>query len=58
LSNDTLTYAIKLADQGLVDAVKQDPALARGVNTYKGHITYAAVAEALGAGYKPLDELL
>jgi alanine dehydrogenase len=58
LSNATLPYAIKLADLGLVDAVKQDPALARGVNTYKGHITYAAVAEALGAGYKPLDELL
>lgn len=58
LSNATLPYAIKLADLGLVDAVRQDPALARGVNTYKGHIAYAAVAEALGAGYKPLDDLL
>lgn len=58
LSNATVPYAIKLADLGLVDAVKQDPALARGVNTYKGHITYPAVAEALDLECTPLEKLL
>jgi alanine dehydrogenase len=58
LSNATLPYAIKLADLGFADAVKQDPALARGVNTYKGHITYAAVAEAFATAHTPLDKLL
>jgi alanine dehydrogenase len=58
LSNATLPHAIKLADLGLVEAVKQDPALARGVNTYKGHITYPAVAETFGLEHLPLDRLL
>jgi alanine dehydrogenase len=58
LSNATLPYALKLANQGFLKAVKADPALAKGVNTYKGHITYKAVAEAFGFEYRPLTELL
>ncbi|NPA26970.1 MAG: alanine dehydrogenase [Chloroflexi bacterium] len=58
LSNATLPYALKLADLGFVEAVKQDPALARGVNTYKGHLTHPAVAEAFGLPYTPLSKLL
>jgi alanine dehydrogenase len=57
LSNATLPYAEKLANQGFLNAIKADPALAKGVNTYKGHITYKAVAEGLGLEYRPLTEL-
>ena len=57
LSNQTLPYAIKLADQGL-DAVRQDPALQHGLNTYKGMLTHQAVAEAFGMEYvEPLEAL-
>jgi alanine dehydrogenase len=54
LSNATLPYIIKLAGKGFKEAVAIDKALALGVNTYQGNITYKAVAEAFGMYYKPL----
>ncbi|MBU1040891.1 MAG: alanine dehydrogenase [Proteobacteria bacterium] len=47
LVNQTLPYALKLAAKGL-DALREDPALALGLNTHKGQLTCAAVGEALG----------
>jgi len=58
LSNVTLPYAQKLADQGFDAAVRGDAALARGVNAYAGRITYGAVADAFGLPHTPLEELL
>jgi alanine dehydrogenase len=58
LSNVTLPYAQKLADQGFDAAVRGDAALAKGVNAYAGRITYGAVAEAFGLPHTPLKELL
>jgi alanine dehydrogenase len=57
LSNATLPYGIQLADKGM-DAVRNDPALAKGVNVYKGLVTYPAVAEAFGLEYTPLEKLM
>ena len=45
LSNATLRYALKLADKGLHEALRLDPGLANGLNTYKGQVTHPAVAE-------------
>jgi alanine dehydrogenase len=47
LTNATLPYAIKLADNGH-EALRADNAFARGVNTHGGFITCRAVAESLG----------
>jgi len=58
LTNVTLPYALALANKGLARAAKDDPALARGINVYDGHVTYRAVAEALGQPYTALSELL
>ncbi len=58
LSNATLPYALMLADHGLAEAVRRNAALAKGVNTYRGAITYPAVAEAFGLEYTPLEKLL
>lgn len=58
LSNVTLPYAVRLANLGFAAAVAQDAALAKGVNTYQGHVTYKAVAEAFDIAYRPLSELL
>jgi alanine dehydrogenase len=57
LSNVTLPYGLMLADRG-VEALRTHPALQLGLNTYKGKITYQAVAEAFGLDYTPAVELL
>ena len=58
LSNSTLPYATKLAKLGFNDAARQMPDLAKGVNTYNGHVTHRAVAEAFGHDFAPLEKLL
>ena len=57
LTNATLPYVVKLANLG-IEALKQDPALAKGVNVFKGRITYKAVADTMGEKFTPLEELL
>jgi alanine dehydrogenase len=57
LTNQTLPYAIELAELGL-EALERDPALLKGLNTHKGKLTYAAVAEAFGLPYTPPEEVL
>lgn len=54
LTNATLPYIIKLASMGLIEAVKSDPSLYKGVNVHKGNITHPSVAEALQMPYKAL----
>ncbi|GAB1692968.1 alanine dehydrogenase [Krasilnikovia sp. M28-CT-15] len=58
LTNVTLPYALELANRGWRDAVKADPALALGVNTYGGHVVYGPVADAHGMKVLPLSEVL
>jgi alanine dehydrogenase len=48
LTNATFPYVLELANSGWVEACRNDPALARGVNAAKGHLTYAAVGDAFG----------
>lgn len=45
LNNSTLPYVLKLANRG-IEALKDDPALAQGLNVADGKITYPAVQEA------------
>jgi alanine dehydrogenase len=58
LSNVTLPFGLKLANLGFRDAVEGDQAVALGVNTVDGHLTYASVAAAFGMPYTPLHEAL
>jgi alanine dehydrogenase len=58
LTNATLPYALKLANLGFVDAVARDAGLKAGVNTYAGHLTYEAVAQAQEIEYTPIDQML
>jgi len=55
LSNATLPYVLKLANMEPEAAIKTVPSLAKGVNTYKGKITYQAVAEAFGMEVEKLE---
>ena len=56
LTNVTLPYVEAIADKGLGRAIAEDPALARGVNTLGGRLTYAAVADAHGMPFTPLAD--
>ncbi|HEX6731100.1 MAG TPA: alanine dehydrogenase [Pyrinomonadaceae bacterium] len=58
LTNATLPYALKLANKGFYNAITADAGLREGVNTYRGHCTYEAVATAQGIPYTPLDDLI
>jgi alanine dehydrogenase len=58
LTNATISYALELANKGLERSLNENSALALGVNTYRGKVTYAAVAEAVGKPYTPLSSLL
>lgn len=58
LSNVTLPYVLAIANKGFKRAVESDPALERGVNSYEGVITHAAVADSLKLPYRPLGDLL
>lgn len=58
LANVTIPYARLIADLGFEEAVGRNPALAKGVNTYRGAVTHEAVAESQSLPYRPLDEWL
>jgi len=58
LSNASIPFVVKLAEQGIEEAIRKDRALAWGVNIYRGKITYKAVAEALDLEYTPLDSVI
>ncbi|HEY3594571.1 MAG TPA: alanine dehydrogenase [Polyangiaceae bacterium] len=58
LTNTTIRYAERIAEDGVVRAIERDPALAMGVNTFGGHVTYAPVADAHGMPHRSIAELL
>ena len=47
LTNVTLPYQLEVARNGARSAVEKNRALAHGLNTHHGHVTYEAVAKAL-----------
>jgi alanine dehydrogenase len=58
LTNATLPYTLKLANRGFLEAISNDPGLKAGVNTFAGHCTYQAVAEAQNLPYTSIDALI
>ena len=58
LTNATFPYVMKLAKLGAAAAIKADPGIAEGVNTFDGHLTYKAVADNQGREFTPIASLL
>lgn len=58
LTNATIPYALQIANKGYHQAIIENQALAKGVNVYKGSVTYKAVADSLGLTYVPLENLI
>jgi len=54
LTNATLLYLQDLADKGFEQAIADNPALRRGVNTHQGEVTCPAVAEAQGRRWREM----
>lgn len=58
LANATLPYAMRIANDGLIAALKSDSALRKGLNTAGGHLTFDGVAEAMRMKYTAPDQVL
>jgi alanine dehydrogenase len=60
LNNATIRYGLMLADKGAEKACRENEALKKGLNMYKGAITFKAVAEAFGlmSAYKDADAVI
>jgi alanine dehydrogenase len=58
LTNATLPYTIKLANQGWVEACKNDLTLKLGLNVVQGKVVYKGVSDAFDLPYTPVDECL
>lgn len=58
LTNVTLPYARALARYGAEDAMRRDPSLAKGLNIYKGQVTFEAVAESHNLPYTAVSAVL
>jgi alanine dehydrogenase len=58
LTNVTLPYAVALANLGWQEACRRDAALALGLNTHAGALTYQAVADAFNLPYTATESLL
>jgi alanine dehydrogenase len=58
LTNATFPYVLRLAQHGAASAIKADPGMCEGVNTYAGQLTYQGVAQSQGREWKPALELL
>lgn len=55
LSNATMPYALQIANKGAERAMKENAALLKGLNVYKGKITNQAVAEAQGVPFETVS---
>jgi alanine dehydrogenase len=55
LNNATLPFALKIANLGAEQAMREDPNLANGLNVSDGKIRHQAVAEALDLKYEPVS---
>jgi len=58
LTGKTLPYGVQIATKGFEQAVMDDPALALGVNVYRGKLTIKSVADAHGLTYTPLADVI
>src|SRR5690242_16152013 len=58
LTNATFPYVMKLAQMGVATAIKSDNGIREGVNTFRGSVTYPAVAQSQGKTAKNVVELV
>lgn len=58
LTNATLPYVVKLANQGWKAALKSDAGFARGLNVHNSQVTYHAVAQEFSLPFTDISSLI
>ena len=58
LTNATLPFVVRLADDGYVAAMRGDVHLLSGLNVHRGRLTYEAIAAAQNRDYTPAEDVL
>jgi alanine dehydrogenase len=58
LSNATISYVRKLANEGVVNAIKNDASLAMGVNVCRGAVTNLSVAKTHNLEFRSIESCL
>ena len=58
LTNATLPYVLQLANKGYRPALKESPALLKGLNIFGGKVTHKKVAEAFGLDYHVAESIV
>jgi alanine dehydrogenase len=58
LTNSTFPYLLRMANLGVREALRQDPGLAEGLNTWLGKLTYRGVAESQQRPWTPAAKVL
>lgn len=58
LTNATLSHGLTIATKGLEVAIKEDPLLLAGVNTYAGKLTCLEVAQAFNTDYTDIESMI
>jgi alanine dehydrogenase len=58
LTNATLPYVQELARKGYLKALKESPALLKGLNIMAGKVTHKKVAETFGMDYHPAESVV
>ena len=54
LTNTTLPYIFRIAENGIDRAAALEPDLCKGINLHKGRVVHRSVAEAFGLGWEPI----
>ncbi|WP_078392422.1 alanine dehydrogenase [Shouchella patagoniensis] len=58
LTNVTIPYGLQIANKGVKTALTENIALAKGLNTAGGYVTYEAIARDLKLSYRHLEDAL
>jgi len=58
LTNATNPYIQKLANQGILNALKSDKALLQGLNIFEGMITHKGVSDAFNMEFMTPDKAI
>ena len=58
LSDASLPYVLRIANDGWLQAIKEDAVIRRGLGFALGHLTFKPTAEAQNREYTPVDEII
>ena len=58
LTNETIKYLGEIAEYGIINSMKNNASLAKGINTYNGKLTNKGVADSLNIEYTELSSII